>query len=240
MSDRVSKIISEAFSEGRTWLLEPEAKEVCQIYGIPVTKFKVAKSKKEATKFAEEIGYPVVLKIVSPDVIHKTDVGGVMLNLKDSDQVLEAYDRIIKNVKNYRSDARIRGVLVQEMAPSSTEVIVGEIRDPQFGPSIMFGLGGIFVEVLKDVSFRIVPISETDAREMISEINGFPVLSGYRGRPPSDVESLVDIILRVSRLVSEHPDIDQLDLNPIFVYQKGAKVIDARIILKKRSPNPGR
>ncbi len=233
MSNKVDEIMNEAFSEGRTFLLEPEAKEVCQIYGIPVTKFKVARSREEAVRFAEEIGYPVVLKIVSPDVIHKTDIGGVVVDVKNSKQVLEVYDRIIKNVKSRKADAKISGILIQEMAPDSTEVVVGEVRDPQFGPSIMFGLGGIFVEILKDVSFRIVPLTERDAREMIGEIKGYPILASYRGQPPSDVDSIVDIILRVSCLVSEHPEINQLDLNPIFVYSKGAKVIDAMIILKK-------
>jgi acyl-CoA synthetase (NDP forming) len=201
-------------------------------YGIPVTRFRLAKSEAEAVKFAEEMGYPVVLKIVSPDIIHKSDVGGVTLNLKNAKEVRKAYKQIMENVKKHKKDAEIVGVLVQEMAPPSTEVIVGAIKDPQFGHALMFGLGGVFVEVLKDVTFRIVPISEEEAREMIGEVKAYPLLRGYRGMPPADIEAIVQILLKTSRLVSEHPEIKELDLNPIMVYEKGAKTVDARIILE--------
>ncbi|MBS7643477.1 acetate--CoA ligase family protein [Candidatus Bathyarchaeota archaeon] len=231
--DLISQIFDNATREGRTVLLEPEAKTICMEYGIPVTKFKLATSEEDAVKYAGEIGFPVVLKIVSPDVIHKFDVGGVILNLKNRKQVREAYSKIINNVKHSKPDARIVGVLVQEMAPSSTEVIVGMTKDPQFGPALMFGLGGIFVEVLKDVSFRVAPITERDAREMITEIKGYPLLKGYRGMPPADVDTIVQILLKTSKLVTEHPEVDQLDLNPIMVYEKGAKVVDARMILSR-------
>jgi acyl-CoA synthetase (NDP forming) len=229
--DLISQIFDNATREGRTILLEPEAKTICMEYGIPVTKFKLATSEEEASEYAREIGFPVVLKIVSPDIIHKFDVGGVILNLKNRKQVREAYRKIISNVKRSKPDARIVGILVQEMAPPSTEVIVGMTKDPQFGPALMFGLGGIFVEVLKDVSFRVAPITERDAREMITEIKGYPLLKGYRGTPPADVDTLVQILLKTSKLVIEHPEVDQLDLNPIMVYEKGAKVVDARMIL---------
>ena len=228
----MSEIITQALKEGRKILLEHEAKALCLEYGIPVTKFKVASSAEEAVKFAEEIGYPVVLKIVSPDVIHKFDVGGVILNLKSSEEVRNAYNQIIENVKRNKPDAKILGVNVQEMAPPSTEVIVGAIKDPQFGPTIMFGLGGIFVEVLKDVTFRIAPITEGDAREMISEIKAYPILKGFRGAPPADIEAIVKILVNVSKLVMEHQEIKELDLNPIMVYRSGAKTVDARIILE--------
>ena len=152
--NQTSQIISQAKKEGRKALLEPEAKTICMEYGIPVTKFKLASNPNEAAKYADEIGYPVVLKIVSPDVIHKSDAGGVIVNLKNPAEVTEAYKKILENVKKYKADAKIVGILVQEMAPQSTEVIVGAIKDPQFGQTLMFGLGGIFVEILKDVNFE--------------------------------------------------------------------------------------
>lgn len=227
-----SQIIANAAKENRKYLLETEAKTICMEYGIPVTKFKLAKSEAEAVKSAEEIGFPVVLKIVSPEIIHKSDVGGVMLNLKSAKEVRAAYKQIMENVKKHKRDAKIIGVIVQEMAQPSTEVIVGAIKDPQFGPTLMFGLGGVFVEVLKDVTFRIAPITEEEAREMLTEIKAYPLLKGYRSLPPADTEAIVKILLNTSKLVMEHPEIKELDLNPIMVYGKGAKTVDARIILE--------
>jgi len=229
---KVSQIFEEARKGGRTYLLEPEAKAVCMEYGIPVTKFRVAKDTEEVIRFAEETGYPVVVKIVSPDIIHKFDVGGVVLNLKNSEEVKDACNRILMNVKKRKPDAKIVGILVQEMIPPSTEIIIGATKDPQFGPALMFGLGGIFVEVLKDVSFRIAPITRSDAQEMITEVKGYPILKGYRGQPPADINAIVEILLNTSRLVMDHPEIKELDLNPILVYEKGAKTVDARIILE--------
>jgi len=230
-TNSVGKIVQGALSRGRNFLLEPESKEVVGSYGMPITKFKVCKSVEEAIKYSHEIGYPVVLKIVSPDVLHKSDVGAVKVNLKNDSEVREAYGEIVKNVKKFKNDVKVVGVIVEELAPQGNEVIVGMAKDPQFGPALMFGLGGIFVEVLKDVSFRIAPLTEYDARDMIQEIKGYPILTGIRGQKPADIDSLVDIILRVSKLVTEHPEIEQLDLNPIFVYPQGAKIVDARIIL---------
>ena len=233
MSARASEIIKRAYEEGRKHLLEPEAKMVCAEYGIPVPRFKVAASPEEAVKAAEEIGYPVVLKIISPDVIHKSDVGGVLLNVLDADGVREGYKRILDTVKGHVPDARIVGVLVEEMAPKGVaEVIVGAIKDPQFGQTLMFGLGGVFVEVLKDVTFRVAPIDEREAREMVSEIKAYPILKGYRGQPPADVDTIVRILVNASRLVMDHPEIREMDLNPIIVYERGAKTVDARIILE--------
>jgi acetyl-CoA synthetase (ADP-forming) len=227
-----SDAFAQARKENRNYLLEPEAKTVCIEYGIPVTRFKVALTQDEAAKFADQIGYPVVLKIVSPDVLHKFDVGGVILDIKNSQEVKNGYNKILKNVKDHKPDAKIVGVLVQEMAPSATEVIVGATKDPQFGPALMFGLGGIFVEILKDVTFRIAPITESDAKEMITEVKGYPILKGYRGQPPADVDAIVKILMNTSRLVMDHMEIKELDLNPIMVYEKGAKTVDARIILE--------
>lgn len=227
-----SRILSEACKEGRKSLLETEAKSVCLDYGIPVTKFELAKSEDEAIKFADTIGFPIVLKIVSPDIIHKSDIGGVIVGLKDKDDIRRGYNQILQNAKKHDPKARITGVLVQEMAPASTEVIVGAIKDPQFGPAIMFGLGGVFVEVLKDVTFRIAPITEDDAQEMISEVKAYPLLKGYRNTPPADIEAITNILLSTSKLIMDYPEIKELDLNPVIVYEKGAKTVDARIILE--------
>jgi acetyl-CoA synthetase (ADP-forming) len=228
----VSEIFDKVRKEKRKSLLETEAKTVCMKYGIPVTNFKLAKSEVESVKFADEIGYPTVLKIVSPDILHKSDVGGVIVNLKTAKEVRDAYGQILRNVKKYKANAKIVGILVQEMAPSSTEVIVGAIKDPQFGPAIMFGLGGIFVEVLKDVTFRVAPITEEEACEMITEVKAYPLLKGYRNTPPADIDAIVKVLVRTSKLVMDHKEIKELDLNPIMVYEKGAKTVDARIILE--------
>lgn len=229
---KTAQIFKKVYEEKRKNLLESEAKTVCLEYEIPITKFELAKNEAEAAKFAEKIGYPVVLKIVSPDVLHKFDVGGVIVNLKDAKEVRNAYKQILQNVKRHKAKAKITGILVQEMAPPSTEIIVGAIKDPQFGPSIMFGLGGIFVEVLKDVTFRVAPITEDEAREMITEVKAYPLLKGYRNQPPADIDAIVKILLNTSKLVMEHQEIKELDLNPIMVYEKGAKTVDARIILE--------
>jgi acyl-CoA synthetase (NDP forming) len=229
---KASQIIKKALSEGRKNLLETEAKTICLEYGIPVTKFKLAENPEQAAGFSAEIGIPVVLKIVSPNIIHKSDVGGVLLNLKDEDDVRKGYKHILDNVKKHNAKAEIVGVLVQEMAPDSTEVIVGSIKDPQFGPTLMFGLGGVFVEVLKDVTFRIAPVTEEEACEMITEVKAYPLLKGYRNTPPADIKSIVKILLSTSRLITDHEEIKELDLNPILVYEKGAKTVDARIILE--------
>ena len=228
----ISEIFGKAKSEGRKFLLEHEAKMVCMEYDIPVTKLKIATSVQEAIKYAEEIGYPVVLKILSPDVIHKFDVGGVILNVKSSKEVEEAYNKILRNTKEKVPNAKILGITVQEMAPPSTEVIVGGLKDPQFGPVVMFGLGGIFVEILKDVTFRIAPINEEEAREMITEVKAYPILEGYRGAPPADIDTIVKILVNTSKLMMDYQEIKELDLNPIMVYEKGAKTVDARIILE--------
>jgi len=232
MKGEAEKIISKAREEDRDFLLEPEAKRLCALYGLPVTRFEVAKSEDEAVEAARRIGFPIVLKVISPQVLHKSDVGGVILNLKDEEGVREAYRRIHENVKAKVPGAVIEGILVQEMAPSSTEVIVGAIKDPTFGPTIMFGLGGIFVEILRDVSFRLVPIERVDAEEMIGEIKAYKILEGARGMPKADKEALIEILLKTSEMLIDIPEIKELDLNPIMVYEKGAKIVDARVILE--------
>ena len=229
---QTSKIINQAKKEGRHALLEPEAKMICIDYGIPVTEFKVAQGAAQAAEYANEIGYPVVLKIVSPDIIHKSDAGGVMVNLKNAADVQSAYRKILENVKKYNANAKIVGVLIQEMAPPSTETIIGAIKDPQFGQTIMFGLGGIFVELLKDVNFRVAPINADDAKEMITQLKAYPLLKGFRNSPPADINALIKILLSTSRLVMENPEIKELDFNPVIVYENGAKTVDARIIIE--------
>ncbi|MDK2464257.1 MAG: acetate--CoA ligase family protein [Candidatus Korarchaeota archaeon] len=225
------EIIQGAISEGRKVLLEPEAKALIADYGIPVTRVKVAKTEEEAVQFAREIGLPVVLKIVSPDVLHKSDVGGVKVNLKTEEEVRRAYREIIESVKSKVPNAKIVGVLIQEFAPAGVEVIIGLIKDPQFGPTVMFGLGGVFVEVFRDVSFRVAPLTERDAEEMISEIKGRKLLEGDRGMEPVDKKALVDALVKVGQIGVENPEIKEMDLNPVMAYPSGLKVVDARVIL---------
>jgi len=224
-------IIAAARGEGRTLLNEVESKQLLEEAGIPTTRARLATSRAAAVAAAAEIGYPVVLKIVSPDIAHKSDVGGVALNLADGAAVAAAYDRIMAAARAAQPSARLNGVAVQTMAEPGAEVIVGMSKDPQFGPVLMFGLGGIMVEVLKDVSFRIVPLTDRDADQMIRDIKGFPVLQGVRGQPPADLPALRRLIAQVSGFVEAHPEIEELDLNPVFAYPNGALAVDARIVL---------
>jgi acyl-CoA synthetase (NDP forming) len=226
-----ASLIAGARAAGRTLLNEVEAKRLLAEAGIPVAEAHLARTREEAERLAEAIGYPVVLKIVSDDIPHKSDVGGVQLNLRDREAVGAAYDRILQNVRTRRPDARIAGVSVQRQAPPGIEVIVGLTTDPQFGPVVMFGLGGVLVEVLQDVAFRVVPLTARDAREMIREVKGFALLQGYRGAPPADLTALESLLLKVSELAQRHPEIAELDLNPVFAYPNGAVAVDARVVL---------
>jgi len=228
----IDKIIAAAKKEGRTALTEFESKAILKEAGIKTTDIVLAKTKKKAIAAAAELGFPVVLKIVSPDILHKTDIGGVKLNLNSETDVDKAYDEIIAAAKKHNPKAKIDGVSVQPMARQGIEVIIGMSKDQQFGPVLMFGLGGILVEMLKDVSFRIVPLTKRDAREMIKEIKGYPILQGYRGQEPADIKTLEDLLLKVSAFVEKQPDIKELDINPLFAYRDGALAIDARIILE--------
>ena len=226
-------IIESARKEGKTMLTEIEAKQLLKNAGINVVDTRLAKSKTEAVAIAKEIGLPVVMKIASADVVHKSDAGGVKLGLKTAAQVGKAYVDIMKSIKAAFPNAKIEGVSVQSMARSGVEVIIGMSKDAQFGPVLMFGLGGVLVEILKDVSFRIVPLVKRDAKEMIREIKGFPLLQGYRGSEPVDVENLENMLLKVSEFIEKTPEIKELDLNPIFAYKDGAVAVDARVILEK-------
>ncbi|MBF7084704.1 acetate--CoA ligase family protein [Desulfallas sp. Bu1-1] len=217
-------------------LSEGQSKDLLARFGIPVTREGLARSEDEAVRMAGQIGYPVVLKVDSPDIPHKTDAGALMLNLASEEEVRKAYSTVLQNAGKYKPDARINGVLVQEMLPQGIEVIIGVTRDPVFGPTIMFGLGGIFVEVLKDVSFRVAPLSPGDALDMIREIKGYQVLKGTRGKPPADVDALVNVIMKVSAMVTELKDrIEELDINPLMVYpaKMGAKAADAMVVLRR-------
>ena len=224
------QIIQRAKEEKRS-LLETEAKELLKEYNIPVPDFKLIQSEEEVTGLAKEMTFPVAMKIVSPEIIHKSDAGGVKLGIKDEKEARLAYQEIIRNIKKYNQEARIKGVIVYPMLPKEVEVIVGMINDPHFGPVAMFGLGGIFVEVLEDVSFRIIPLEEEDAEEMIREIKGYKILKGIRGEPPRDVPAIKEVLLKVSKLAMENPEIKEIDLNPIFVFEQGLQVIDARMML---------
>lgn len=227
----MAKVIETARSQGRTLLTEVESKQVLHDAGMPVALAVLARDADEAAKAAEKAGFPVVLKIVSPDVPHKSDVGGVKLGLQSTEDVKTAFEGIIAAVKAAQPDARIEGVAVQKMAPAGTEVIIGISKDPQFGPVLMFGLGGILVEVLKDVAFRIVPLEPKDARQMVREIKAFPVLEGVRGQPPADIGALEKLILQVSDFIEAHPEIDEMDLNPVLAYPDGMLAVDARIVV---------
>ena len=226
-----SAIIDQARQQGRTLLTEVEAKQLLAEAGIPVIEARLAKSRDEAVALAGELGYPVVLKVVSPQISHKSDVGGVKLNLGSADQAGEAFDAIMASARKVAPDATIEGVSVQRMAQPGVEVIVGMTMDPQFGPVLMFGLGGVLVEVLKDVAFRVVPITQRDARQMVRNIQGFPVLQGYRGQEPADLGALEGLLLKLSDFIEGHPEVAELDLNPVFAYPKGAVAVDARIAL---------
>jgi len=227
-----AEILAKAAKEKRTLLTEIESKELLKAARIPVVETRLATSKAEAVEIAARLGYPVVMKIVSPDVVHKSDAGGVKLSIGNATQAGKAYTEILANIKKHYPRAKITGISVQKMAKEGIEIIIGMTKDAQFGPVIMFGLGGILVEVLKDVSFRIVPMTKRDASEMITEIKGFPILKGYRGHDPADVPFLEDLIIKVSEFVDKNPEIKELDLNPVFAYKDGAIAVDARIILE--------
>jgi acetate---CoA ligase (ADP-forming) len=221
------------------FLNEVEAKQMLKAAGISVTDTRLATSREEAVSFSRGMGYPVVLKIISPDVIHKSDAGGVKLGLETDLQVERAYDDIIRSVTRKFPEAKILGVAVQHMAPAGMEVIIGMVKDSQFGATLMFGLGGIFVELLKDVSFRVTPVTGQDAGEMMREIKGFKMLTGFRGQPVADLKALENILVKVSRFIEANPQITELDLNPVFAYPDGAMAVDARISIEDTRTSAG-
>lgn len=213
-------------------LTEIESKELLRQAGINVIETKLAASRQEAVSISKQLGFPVVLKIASSDIAHKTDAGGVRLGLENPGQVEKAYNEITASIAMRYPQARVQSVSVQKMVPPGVEVIIGVTRDAQFGPVLMFGLGGVWVEILKDTSLRIIPITRKDAGEMIKEIKGYPLLTGYRGAVPVAVARLEDILLQVSALVEQNPRIKELDLNPVIASSESAIAVDARIILE--------
>jgi acyl-CoA synthetase (NDP forming) len=228
-------VIDRALAEQRTVLTEIESKELIAQAGIPVVEARLARTKAEAIAFSKAIGFPVVLKIVAPDVIHKSDAGGVKLGLADETQVGVAYAEVVAAAQQAHPGAAIHGVSVQRMARPGAEVIVGMFKDAQFGPVLMFGLGGVFVEILKDVAFGIVPLLPEDASRMINEIKGAALLRGFRGQEAADLRALETILLRLSEFVDRTPEIKEVDLNPIFAYRDGAVAVDARVILEPQA-----
>lgn len=229
-----NRIIANARQEGRNTLLETEAKQLIRLHGGNIPKEAMAKTADEAETIVSNVDGPVAMKIVSPDILHKSDASGVQLNVSIGKQARQAFEVLMDNAKRYKADADIRGVLIAPMATYGVEVIVGTKTDAQFGPVIMYGLGGIMVEILKDVSFRVLPISRFSAKQMIAETRSAPILKGARGNPPSDEKALIKLLLLVSELVEAYPDIDELDLNPVIVHTDGLSIADARIILKQQ------
>jgi 4-hydroxybutyrate---CoA ligase (ADP-forming) len=231
---KVSSIFDNVRKQGRTNLLEEEGYEVLRAYGFPTPKSILGSTEEECVKAAKEIGYPVVMKIASPDIIHKSDAGGVKVGVKSDDELRAAFRAITESAKSYKADAKIKGVLVQEMVKSAKETILGASQDPTFGPVIMFGLGGIYVEVLKDVVFRVAPVNGREAENMVESIKTIKLLKGVRGEKPSDQNAIADSLQRLSQLVTDFPEIKEFDINPLLVLEegKGARVVDARIIIR--------
>ncbi|MFX1376755.1 MAG: acetate--CoA ligase family protein [Promethearchaeota archaeon] len=225
----IAEVLKNKIETNQTVLTEFESKELLQEIGIPIPGQELTFSKEETLSAAERIGFPVVLKLMAEDIVHKSDTGAVKLNLKTKDEVEDAYNKLMKIPTQTE-----KKISVQKMEDEPiTELIIGMTTDPQFGPALMFGIGGILVELLEDVSFRIAPITEYDAKEMITEIKGYPILDGYRGKPKADIDAIVDVLMKISKLVSEYEEINEMDLNPVFIYEKGLICVDARIILKK-------
>ncbi len=227
--------IVKALEEGRNALLEPEARQILRLHGASVPRDGFAANADEAVKIGGSMGGPVALKLVSPDILHKSEAGGVCLNLQGEREIARAFGEIQRSAKKHAPKADIRGCLVSPMAAPGLEVIIGTKIDEQFGPVVMFGLGGILVEVLQDVVFRVLPVSRWSARSMLTELRAHHILNGIRGNPPVDKNAICDLIMTVSEIVEAYPQIREMDLNPVIVYEKGLTVVDARIILKKNS-----
>jgi acetate---CoA ligase (ADP-forming) len=227
----VKGLFGKAREDQRDSLLETESRELLERYGMVLPKARLAGSPEDAAKAAAELGFPVAMKVVSPDILHKSDAGGVKLNIEDKEAASRAFIEILENALKVAARERILGVMISPMVPKGQECIVGMIRDRQFGPVIMFGLGGIFVEVLKDVSFRVAPLRGQDREEMIREIRGFKILTGIRGERPKDVDAVKAILAGLNEIALDNPEIQEIDLNPVIVHEKGASIVDSRIIL---------
>jgi acyl-CoA synthetase (NDP forming) len=227
-----SNLISSVLATGRRVMLETESKELASLYAVPVPEFALATSVEDATRVASLVGYPVVLKIVSPDIVHKTEVGGVHTSIRNEGELTSAFEQISKSVAEKVPTARISGMLVQHMAPDGFEVIVGMTRDSQFGPMIMFGLGGIATEVFEDVAFGIAPLTHEQALDIVRMVRSYRLLSGFRGRPRVDISAIASTITKVAEIGIENEAVEQIDLNPLLVYERGLLAADARVILQ--------
>ncbi len=226
------KIIDAAREQGRRFLLETEARRIFRLHGAPVIDDVLVNNPDEAAQAARNYGCEVALKIVSPDILHKSDAGGVRLNLTNGTQARKAFTEIVENARRYNPEADIRGVMVSPMAKRGLEVIIGTKIDDQFGPVIMFGVGGVMVSVLKDVAFRVLPISPRSANKMMEDVRAAPILNGFRGEPPYDKAALRRLLLLCSEIMEAYPEITEMDLNPVIAYENGACIVDARVILK--------
>jgi acetate---CoA ligase (ADP-forming) len=227
----VKAIFNQVFNEKRSNLLETESRDLLSEYGIALPEALRVSNLDELKRVAGKIHYPVAMKVVCPDIIHKSDMGGVKLDLKDERALQTAFEEIVTNACKWTRKERIVGTLVSPMVAKGQECIIGMIQDPQFGPVIMFGLGGIFVEVLKDVAFRVAPLSEEDIEEMITEIKGYRMLTGIRGEKPKDIEAIKIILSKLSEIAVDNPEIKEIDLNPVIVHTEGASIVDSRVIL---------
>jgi acetyl-CoA synthetase (ADP-forming) len=238
MTKREAKrMLKDAISSGRKVLLEPEAKSLLSAWGIDVPKsvsgqWSVVSGQKDIEDTIRELTPPFVLKVISPDILHKSDVGGVVTGLRDAEEVKNALSTVIKNLKKKAPGARVEGFLLEEMAPSGVEVIIGGLRNPQFGPVVMFGIGGVAVELMKDVSYRLTPINKKEVLEMMMEIKSYPLLTGYRGSKPVDLKRLADVVVTVSEIITEMEDIREVEINPLIAHEKDAIAVDVRVILK--------
>jgi acetate---CoA ligase (ADP-forming) len=221
-------------NKSERYLTQAECRPLFECYHLPLLKSGVACNTEEASELARKMERPVVMKVMSADVVHKFDAGGVILNVQGADQARETYERIVENVHKVVPNAKIDGILIEEMAKDGVEVILGASRDDRFGPLMMFGLGGTMVEVLKDVSFRLAPMWKISAERMVRQIRSFKVLDGFRGKPPADVNGIVETLLRLSTMVCNHPEISELDINPLIVHEKGegCSVADSRVMLR--------
>jgi len=227
----VKAIFKRVKDEGRANLLETESRDLLREYGMPLPNAGFAKNLSEVNEICAEIGFPIAMKVVSPDIIHKSDIGGVKLDLNNIEEAEKAFNEILSNAEKVTQRDRVLGVLISPMIRKGQECIIGMTRDPHFGPVIMFGLGGIFVEILKDVSFRVAPLAQEDIEEMVKEIKGYKVLTGIRGERPKDIDSIKDILARLSQMVIDNPEIKEVDLNPVIVHEQGASIVDSRVII---------
>lgn len=224
----IERIVKEALSLGEKALVEPEAKEVLKLSSIPVPRFQVVKDVRAAVEAAESIGYPVVLKVVSADIVHKSDIGGVATDIKTKEEIERQWSTMLLRVADESPTAMIEGFMIEEQVPKGVEVIAGAVKDEQFGVVVMFGTGGVAVELMKDVSFRLAPIDRTEALEMMAEVKGFPLLTGFRGDTIKDVFAIADVLVKLAEIVEKTDGLKELEINPLMVYEQGIMAVDAR------------